>query len=96
MTTGLSELGQMPAPELLKSSANLLGLLRQTRTERNASAVAEAAVDTALVETLIRERSAARAAKNWAESDRLRERLAGLGVAIKDNKDGTTAWEPKR
>jgi cysteinyl-tRNA synthetase len=41
-------------------------------------------------------RSAARAAKNWAESDRLRDELAALGVAIKDNKDGTTSWEPKR
>ena len=34
--------------------------------------------------------------KNWAESDRLRDHLAALGVAIKDNKDGTTSWEPKR
>ena len=37
-----------------------------------------------------------RAAKNWAESDRLRDELSALGVAIKDNKDGTTTWEPKR
>ena len=38
----------------------------------------------------------ARRGKNWAESDRLRDELAALGVAIKDNKDGTTTWEPKR
>ena len=31
--------------------------------------------------------------ENWAESDRLRDDLAALGVAIKDNKDGTTSWE---
>ena len=37
-----------------------------------------------------------RARKNWAESDRLRDQLAQLGVAIKDNKDGTTTWELKR
>ena len=43
-----------------------------------------------------RTRSAARAARNWAESDRLRDQLAALGVAIKDNKDGTTSWELKR
>ncbi len=41
-------------------------------------------------------RTAARAAKNWAESDRLRDELSDLGVAIKDNKDGTTSWELKR
>ncbi len=38
----------------------------------------------------------ARAAKDLAESDRLRDELAALGVAVKDNKDGTTTWEPKR
>ena len=43
-----------------------------------------------------RARRGARARKNWAESDRLRDELAALGVAIKDNKDGTTTWEPKR
>ncbi|HZZ61898.1 MAG TPA: cysteine--tRNA ligase [Roseiarcus sp.] len=96
MTVGSTEMGQKPAPEILKGSANLLGLLTQTRTGWNASALKDAAIDTALVESLIRERSAARAAKNWAESDRLRDRLTGLGVALKDNKDGTTTWEPRR
>ena len=35
-------------------------------------------------------------AQDWAESDRLRDELAALGVAIKDNKDGGTTWEIKR
>ncbi|HEY1780168.1 MAG TPA: cysteine--tRNA ligase [Roseiarcus sp.] len=48
------------------------------------------------IDELISLRAAARAAKNWAESDRLRDELAELRVAIKDNKDGTTSWEPKR
>ena len=48
------------------------------------------------IDELIAQRRNARAAKNWAESDRLRDQLAALGVAIKDNKDGTTTWEPKR
>ena len=38
----------------------------------------------------------ARKAKNWAESDRIRDELASMGIAIKDNKDGTTSWEVKR
>ncbi len=45
---------------------------------------------------LISARNAARAAKNWAESDRIRDELAAMGVALKDNKDGTTTWEVKR
>ena len=34
------------------------------------------------------ERKAARAAKDWAKSDELREKLAGLGYQVKDKKDG--------
>lgn len=56
------------------------------------------AIDPALegqIVGLIEARLAARQAKNWPESDRLRDALAALGVAIKDNKDGTTSWEMK-
>jgi cysteinyl-tRNA synthetase len=35
-------------------------------------------------------RAQARASKNWAESDRLRDILAQCGVALKDSKEGTT------
>ncbi len=49
-----------------------------------------------LIDDRIARRKAARAAKDFAEADRLRDELAALGVAIKDNKDGTTSWEPKR
>lgn len=61
-----------------------------------ASPKAEAAVDEAAVTALITARLEARKARNWAESDRLRDELAKLGIAIKDNKDGTTSWEVKR
>ena len=50
----------------------------------------------ARVEPLIAARKAARAHKNWAESDRIRDELLALGVALKDNKDGTTTWEAAR
>jgi cysteinyl-tRNA synthetase len=61
-----------------------------------ASPKAEAMVDDAAVKALIAARLDARKARNWAESDRLRDELAKLGIAIKDNKDGTTSWEVKR
>ncbi len=44
----------------------------------------------------IERRFAARAAKNWAESDRIRNELYDKGIVLRDNKDGTTTWEPKR
>ena len=48
------------------------------------------------VQPLITARSSARAAKNWAESDRIRDELAAMGIALKDNKDGSTTWEVAR
>ncbi len=47
------------------------------------------------VDALIEARTAARKAKNFAESDRIRDELAAMGVVLKDTKDGTT-WEIAR
>jgi cysteinyl-tRNA synthetase len=41
---------------------------------------------------LIEERTRARAARDWATADALRDRLAGLGIEVEDRPDGTTAW----
>ena len=49
-----------------------------------------------MMTSFISARLAARAAKDWKESDRIRDELAAMGVSIKDNKDGTTSWEVKR
>jgi cysteinyl-tRNA synthetase len=49
-----------------------------------------------LVEQKVSDRLAARVAKNWKESDRIRDELAVMGIALRDNKDGTTTWEVKR
>ena len=40
------------------------------------------------IEALIELRQAARAAKNWAESDRARDELAALGITLKDTPQG--------
>jgi cysteinyl-tRNA synthetase len=53
-------------------------------------------VDAGKVDTLIGARNAARKAKNFKESDRIRDELAAMGVVLKDNKDGTTTWEVAR
>ncbi len=46
----------------------------------------------AQVEALIEARKAAKANKHWAEADRLREQLKGMGIVLEDRKDGTVAW----
>jgi cysteinyl-tRNA synthetase len=42
------------------------------------------------VRAMIDARNAARAAKNWAEADRIREALAKKGITLQDKPDGTT------
>ncbi len=74
-------------PAALRAGLDLLGI-------RAAAASGAPPALASEVEALIAERGAARAAKNWKESDRLRDELAAMGVAVKDNKDGTTSWEP--
>ncbi|MCR4522603.1 MULTISPECIES: cysteine--tRNA ligase [Bosea] len=63
--------------------------------------VAGPAVVAPEVERLVAARLDARRAKNFAESDRLRDELAAMGIALKDGKDPatgepTTSWEVKR
>lgn len=41
------------------------------------------------VQKLVAERNLARENKNWAESDRLRDILIGMGYTVKDSKEGT-------
>ena len=40
------------------------------------------------IQALVDRRAAARAAKDWAESDRIRDELAAAGWAVKDSKSG--------
>lgn len=46
------------------------------------------------IEVLIQARTAARASKNWKESDRIRDELSARGIEIKDGPNGTT-WSYK-
>ena len=92
----LAELHRLDTPEALKAGAGLLGLLDRTASARAADSVAAAGIDAAEVEALIAARAEARAAKDWAASDRARDALKAMGVAVKDNKDGTTSWSVAR
>ena len=46
------------------------------------------------IASLIAARSAAKAAKNFAEADRIRQDLLASGIVLKDSPAGTT-WEAK-
>ncbi len=88
--SALAELHRLDDPASLKAGANLMGLLVQTKSARDQGSIQAAGVDVSRVEALIEARRAARAAKDWAASDRVRDELLAMGVAVKDGKDGTT------
>jgi cysteinyl-tRNA synthetase len=91
----------------LKSLGNLLGLLTVPLEEwarlgkpanadlqsgGSSATRAHAALDDAQVEARIGARAAARKAKNWAESDRIRDELLAAGVLLEDKPGGATTW----
>jgi cysteinyl-tRNA synthetase len=49
----------------------------------------EAKVDEALIVAKIAERNEARANKDWAKADEIRDELDAMGVELLDRKDGT-------
>ncbi|MES2184694.1 MAG: cysteine--tRNA ligase [Pseudomonadota bacterium] len=74
---------------LLKALGGTLGLLQG---EPRTFLTAGAALDEAAIQALIAQRAAAKAGRNFAEADRIRDDLLARGVVLKDTAGGTT-WE---
>ena len=77
------------------ASLRLLGFLSESAAEWKGRKQQASGVDPKQIDGLISDRTAARARKDFKESDRIRDELAAMGVVIKDSKDGTT-WEIAR
>jgi cysteinyl-tRNA synthetase len=76
----------------LRALGGVLGILRVPPEQWfRAGASAGGLADTD-IDTRIAERLAARKAKNWAESDRIRDELAAAGVILEDKPGGATTW----
>ena len=67
--------------------ASILGL----KEENNSNEEREAAFGK-VVDMLLEQRMKAKANKDWATSDKIRDELAALGFEVKDTKDGFT-WK---
>jgi cysteinyl-tRNA synthetase len=76
----------------LKGSLQFLGLYDGENRADFAKGQPVTKVDAAEVDRLVAARLEARKARNFAESDRLRDQLASMGVVLNDSKDGTT-WD---
>ena len=67
----------------------ILGIDPLDRVWQSAGAAAEVAALDALIQTMITQRADARAAKDWAAADRIRDAIAAAGIALEDTADGT-------
>ena len=72
---------------LLRALGGTLGVLQQPP---RAYLQAGAGLDDAAIQALIEQRAAAKAARNFAEADRIRAQLSTQGIELKDSAQGTT------
>jgi cysteinyl-tRNA synthetase len=77
------------ATTVLRELANLLGLFRQTPAKRGG---AGEGIVPKVMELLIELRAEARGRKDFATGDKIRNRLAEIGVTLEDRKGGATEW----
>ena len=87
-----SEVNRTRSPQdagLLKALGGVLGLLQG---DPKAFLRAGSTLDDAAIQEKIDARAAAKAAKNFAEADRIRAELLAAGIVLKDSPTGTT-WE---
>ena len=83
---------QAKAKGELLASARLLGVLQSDPEHWFRASFGEHAA--LAIDTLVAERVAARAARNWGEADRIRDALAEKGVEVMDGPSGST-WRRK-
>jgi len=73
----------------LKRMGSILGILQDDPEQWLRGENTEGLSDEE-IETLIQQRLDARAGKNWAEADRIRDELKSKGIVLEDGAGGTT------
>jgi len=88
--SGSEEVGLLASE--LKSLGDILGLLQQSPTEflKGGGQGQSAPMDEAAIEAKIAERAEAKANKDFAAADGIRDALAEQGIILKDSREGTT------
>jgi len=86
--------GLLAGAQVLRELTAILGLFVKKPIAGSGDSGGDAERVEQLMGLMIDLRKEARAAKNFAMSDAIRDRLAAIGIALLDGKDGTT-WERK-
>ncbi len=89
--------GNAGACKALKSSAAVLGLLPQTSSAwaRGDQTGSEDGIDDETIDELIMERKKARADRDFAKADEIRDQLTKADIILEDSTDGTT-WRRRQ
>jgi cysteinyl-tRNA synthetase len=90
-----NKIARVPLAQINARLDATLGELRATESPDAMQAHGKFIPSNDEIDKLVSARAAARARKDFKESDRIRDELAAMGVLIKDSKEGTT-WEIAR
>ena len=81
--------GDADAAQLLRNLGGVLGLLQRDSTDFLKAGAVATGLSEAEIDAMIVARRAARAAKDFAESDRIRDALLAAGIVLEDGAGGT-------
>jgi len=84
--------GASKAAATLRALGGTLGVLQQDADSYLKRSAGASSLTDEEVEAQLAARRAARAAKNFAESDRIRDQLSGAGILLEDKPGGRTEW----
>ena len=96
LASEVNRTGSLADMALLKSMGGLLGLLQRDPQQhlQDESLAGDAKFTPDRIEEMIQQRLSARAARNFAEADRIRKDLSDADILLEDGPDGTS-WRRK-